>query len=591
MCQKTKLPLHSLRDKFLDLNIHAIVIPSSDPHQSEYPCKHWMLRQWISGFTGSAGTVVITRDKAGLWTDSRYFIQAEQELQGSEFILFRQGQEDTPSINEFLRTELSDGQVVALNYKMWSQADIESIQEYLIEYGIHTVLEHQPAEVIWDEFNRPKLPVGTIFEHDPIFAGASVQEKLSLVRSEMKQLDVRQHLVTTLDDIAWLFNLRGNDVDFNPIFLSYAIIESEKATVFVDIDKIDSETRMRLDQQEVSLEDYNKIDKHLTRLTDNILVNPADCNGYLFKCIPSKLMVAGQTISRLLKARKNNIEISHIEHAMVKDAKALAKAFHHLYQNLGKITEAMFAKYIAQMRSAEDHYYGESFPAIVGYQSNGAIVHYRPQKGESAIIQPEGLLLCDSGGQYYDGTTDITRTIAVGPLTEEQKVNYTNVLKGHIAIDQAIFPTGTAGGQLDPLARQFLWNSGKNFGHGTGHGVGYFLNVHEPPQGISPGVGSRSTTPFEVGMITSNEPGYYEENSYGIRIENLIVCEESDFEGYLKHRHLTLFPIDTTPIIRDMMTKSEILWINQYHELVQHKILHHLPKDLQSWFRNLCQKI
>lgn len=591
MCQKTKLAVKTLRERFFDLNIHAIVIPSTDPHQSEYLCNHWKMRQWISGFTGSAGTIVITREKAGLWTDSRYFLQAEQELEESEFKLFKQGLKETPSINDFLKTELSEGNIVALNHKIWSQDELELKRNSLYEVGIEISIEHQPVEQVWNKLNRPELPKGEIFQHQELYVGASIQEKLAKIRLEMKGYEVDRHLITTLDDIAWLLNLRGNDVDFNPVFLSYVVVEDDQTILFIDPKKIDAKTKCHLENQGVFIKDYEDITSYLAQVDRKILVNPKDCNGYLYQCISSDLIVHGMTITRLLKACKNSKEISHIENAMIKDGVALAKAFHHLFQNIGAITEAEFAMYIAQMRNEQLLYYGESFPAIVGYQSNGAIVHYRPQLGKSALIKATGLLLCDSGGQYQDGTTDITRTVAVGPVTPQQKVDYTNVLKGHIAIDQTIFPEGTTGGELDSLARQFLWKSGKNFGHGTGHGVGYFLNVHEPPQGISPGNGIRSITPFQIGMITSNEPGYYEDSSYGIRLENLVVCEASEHEGYLRHRHLTLFPFDTSLLVQELLTQDEVDWINKYHDLVQEKVTNHLPIEIKSWFRGLCQKI
>ncbi len=585
-----------LKQRFSDLNIHAIVVPSADPHQSEYLADHWKLREWISGFTGSAGTLVITRDQAGLWTDSRYYLQGEHELEGSGITLYRDGQEDVPSITEFLLDELDDGQVVSINPLMWSQAGVQNLSKKLLEVGITVSTDHRLAEEIWDELGRPLLPKKEVFVHDISFAEISVLDKLAAVREDMLDPElvtrpVEQHLITSLDDIAWLFNLRGYDIAYNPVFLSYAVVRAEDAILFIDPTKVSDEVREHLAKARVSILPYQKIRDFLKGNTATTLVNPNDCNALLYNLIDPQLIVEGPTITRLMKACKTDLEISHIDQVMIKDGVALAHAFYEMYQRIGEITESEFAALIAQKRSEQDHYYGESFPAIVGYQSNGAIVHYRPPQEGSALIEAEGLLLCDSGGQYFDGTTDITRTIAVGPVTQVQKESYTLVLKGHIAIDQAVFLDGTTGGEIDILARQYLWRNGQNYGHGTGHGVGYFLNVHEPPQGISPGSGSRNKTALEPGMLTSNEPGYYEDGAYGIRIENLIVCEESDHAGFLKHRHVTLFPLDTSIILYDLLTKEEVNWINTYHALVAKKLLPHLSGSVAEWVRQSCQPI
>ena len=585
-----------LKQRFFDLNIHAIVIPSADPHQSEYLADHWKLREWSSGFSGSAGTVVITRDQAGLWTDSRYYLQGEQELEGSGITLYRDGQDGVPSITEFLSETLSEGQVVSLNPLMWSQAGVQNLTKKLSKSGITVSTDHRVAEEIWDQLDRPQLPNDEVFVHDLSFAEISVEDKLRAVREDMLDDEVvsqavSQHLITTLDDIAWIFNLRGYDIAYNPVFLSYAVVRAEDAILFIDPVKVTDEVKEHLAKAKVSILSYDEIGRFLKGNTSDILVNPNDCNAHLYNLIDPKYIVEGPTITRLMKACKTDLEMNHIDQVMIKDGVALAQAFYEMYQRIGQITEGEFAALIANKRSQQDHYYGESFPAIVGYQANGAIVHYRPPTEGSAIIKAEGLLLCDSGGQYYNGTTDITRTIAVGPVTQAQKESYTRVLKGHIAVDQAVFLDGTTGGEIDILARQYLWRNGQNYGHGTGHGVGYFLNVHEPPQGISPGSGSRNKTVLEPGMLTSNEPGFYEDGAYGIRIENLIVCEESDHEGFLTHRHVTLFPLDTSLIAYDMLTKEEVNWINTYHELVAEKLLPHLSGSVAEWMRMSCQPI
>jgi len=335
---------------------------------------------------------------------------------------------------------------------------------------------------------------------------------------------------------------------------------------------------------------YDDILDDLSAVDQPILVDPDLCVVGLMEKIPADYVKYGSTPSRTIKACKTQVQISHIEQAMVKDGIALAHAFYHLDQHLGNITEYQFAEKIAECRSQQEGYKGESFPAIVGYEANGAIVHYRPEP-DSPIIQPKGLLLCDSGGQYLDGTTDITRTIAVGPTTDEQREMYTRVLKGHIALDAAVFPKGKVGRDLDVFARMHLWKAGKDFGHGTGHGVGYFLNVHEAPQSISPGKSSRANVVFQKGMFTSNEPGYYKDGEYGIRIENLIICEDAEQEGFLKHRHLTLFPMDTSIIVRSLLTREEVNWINTYHDLCRGKLLPNLNGPIKDWMIKRCKDI
>jgi len=590
------MPIKRLKQRLFDVNIHAIVIPSADPHQSEYLADHWKVREWISRFSGSAGSVVITRDKAGLWTDSRYYLQAEKELAGTGIELYRDGEDGVPTIIDFLIDELDEDSVVSLNPWMWSHHAIQNFKSRLHEGRLQVSTDYRLAEEIWEDSNRPSLPSDDVFIHDIQFAEISVMDKITAVRNDLRDKDiidqpVSQHLITSLDDIAWLLNLRGYDIAYNPVFLSFVVIRSEDAILFVDQNKVSPEVKEHLAQAQVTIRAYDDIIGFLKGNDSSILVNPHDCNAYLYNLIDEKLITDGPTISRLIKARKARVEINHIDEVMIKDGVALAHAFYEMYQRIGDITEAQFAALIAQKRSEQQHYYGESFPAIVGYQANGAIVHYRPPHEGSAMIEPKGLLLCDSGGQYFDGTTDITRTIAVGPVSDAQKESYTRVLKGHIAIDTAVFPDGTTGGMLDILARQHLWKNGQNYGHGTGHGVGYFLNVHEPPQGISPGTGSRNRTAIEPGMLTSNEPGYYEDGAYGIRIENLIVCEESHQEGYLKHRHVTLFPLDTSIIVYDMLTKDEVRWINDYHALVEEKLMPHLSGPIAGWMSKSCEHI
>ena len=593
MCQKILDRINLVQLSLAEKDLNAFIIPSADPHQSEYLPDYWKIREWLSGFTGSAGTLVITGKESCLWTDSRYFLQAEEELRNTGIILQRMGEKGVPTIVTYLCDQLEDGSKVGLNPLMWSHKATLHYKNKLLEKNISISTHHNPAEEVWNKDDRPSLPKEQIFIHPLEFATRSVEEKLKQVREGMKESHVEHHLITTLDDIAWLYNLRGSDVAFNPVFLAFTVINQEGALLFVDEEKINNDVKDHLSHNRVEVRPYDSISSYLSTLKGKILVNPEDCNEAIYKSIDEQNIEEGSTISRMLKACKTSAEIEHIERAMIKDGLALAHAFYELFERLidRPMTEAEFAAVIAERRSEQEGYYGESFPAIIGYQSNGAIVHYRPHPNTSATIKPEGLLLCDSGGQYFDGTTDITRTVAMGPTSQEQREAYTRVLKGHIAIDKAVFPQGTTGGNLDILARQYLWRNGQNFGHGTGHGVGYFLNVHEPPQGISPGPGTRATTAFKPGMLTSNEPGYYETGTYGIRIENLIVTEKSEFEGYLKHRHLTLFPIDTSIIIGAMLHKEEVEWVNDYHEKVEAALIPHLSGPVRDWMIQQCKRI
>lgn len=588
---KVKELAKKVKNEIFRLNIHAIIIPSADPHLSEYLPEHWMMREALSGFTGSAGTLLMTTKEDGLWTDSRYFLQGEEELSGSGIKLFKQGFEDTPSIIDYLKSTLSSGEKVGLHPKLFSVKAYEDLKKTLSGLDIEVVLIEGLLENIWED--RPALPKQAIFEHINAFHESDTGEKIAKIRAEMAEMNVQEHLVTSLDDIAWIFNLRGSDVVHNPVFLSFAVIGQDQSHLFTTVplpDKIAAD----LASKGIVVKEYDKIHSFLAERTLPILVNPSDCNIALFQSIPEELVVRGKTISRWLKAKKSPVELAHIDKAMIKDGIALTHSFFALYESLARkefMTEAQFAALIATHRSQQNHYYGESFPAIVGYEGNGAIVHYRPKAGDSATILDKGLLLCDSGGQYHDGTTDITRTIALGEVSEDQKTHYTLVLKGHIAVDTAVFPEGTTGGQLDVLARQFLWQHGLDYGHGTGHGVGYFLNVHEPPQGIAPGKASRAITAFEPGMLTSNEPGYYRSGAYGIRIENLIVVEKSENPGYFKHRHVTLFPIDTSLVVPQLLTKKEVRWLNAYHELVASKLIPHLSPEHAAWMQKACRAI
>ncbi|MFT6809855.1 MAG: Xaa-Pro aminopeptidase [Saprospiraceae bacterium] len=589
MCQKNISKIKGLREEMLKKNISAIVIPNCDPHNSEYLADHWKKIPWISGFTGSAAIVVITAESAGLWTDSRYFIQGEAELKDSEVQLQKMGLQDKNTPIKWLQKNLKKGDTVAMTGDMWPHAEISKYINSLTKQEINVQTTIDLISTIWIE-RRPALPASPIFPHDLKYAGVSTREKLQTIRNQMKDQDVAWHLVTTLDDIAWICNLRGHDVSYNPVFLAYMLIGKSEAYLYIDEKKQTDSILQNLNDAGIKARSYYNIASDLQDLKERTLVNPEDCNQYLYETIPVDQVVEGITISRLLKACKNTIECQHIEKMMVKDGIALVNSFYWLDQNIDTepITEATFADKIAFFRSQQEGYYGESFPAIVGYKSNGAINHYRPHHDSALQLKREGILLCDSGGQYVDGTSDITRTIALGTPKEEQKRAFTLVLKGHISLDSIQYPRGTTGSQLDVLARQHLWQAGMNYGHGTGHGVGFFMNVHEPPQGFAPGTGSRATTELLPGMFSSNEPGYYKDGEYGIRIENLVITQKSTIEGFLCHHNVTLYPMDLNMIDVSLLSPHDIDWINEYQIRVYAALSPLLFGEIKRWFEKQC---
>jgi Xaa-Pro aminopeptidase len=582
-----------LREKMLSNNIDAYIIPSSDPHQSEYAPTHWQSREWISGFTGSAGTVVVTQEHAGLWTDSRYFIQAEEELSNSEIKLHKIIDRSQPEHIVWLSENLKSTNTVAIDAPLFSVNQKNSYEKILSQRQIELKVTNDLISSIWSD--RPKIPKTEIFNLELKFAGKSRRAKVNDVRSQMKNLDVGFHLITTLDDIAWLLNLRGRDVHCNPVFVSFMVITIQDCFLFINKSKVNNELKLQLDNDNITILPYDSINTYLKNLntSDSILIDPSTINLSLKESLSNTNIINGKMPSQLAKAKKNEIEIDNIRKCMVKDGLALTHAFYSLEYTLknGSIKEYEFANVIAKKRSEQNAYFGESFDAIVGYNGNGAIVHYHPTVENSSTITSDGILLVDSGGQYFDGTTDITRTIALSKPNDEQKNAYTRVLKGHIALDRAVFPYGTTGGQLDILARQYLWEDQLNFLHGTGHGVGFFLNVHEGPHSISPGQSLMTRHKIELGMLTSNEPGYYKANEYGIRIENLILTVNAEKEGFLKFETVTLFPIDTQLIDLNLMNSDEIKWLNDYHIKVYNSLSPHLEEKYRLWLKDKCQKI
>ena len=590
---KTIEKLNHLRDLMKKNRIDAYIIPSSDPHISEYLPDYWKSRSWISGFTGSAGTVVVTQKKAALWADSRYFLQAEKELAGSGIDLCKMGLPETPSMEAWLISQLKNGDVVGFDGNVFQTTSAKSLMETLQKSKIKSNPNLNLISPIWDK--RPKPPKGKAFIQELKYTGKSVSEKLTEVRKVMQQKGATAYIICALDEVCWLFNIRGNDIDFNPVVLSYGYIDNEKAILFIDTEKIDEHIANELIEQGVSLKKYCKVEKQLRKLGkhDSIFVDPSKINYFLYSAIPCKVKkIEGIGIVTELKAQKNSIELESIRNAMIEDGIAMVEFLSWFGSNIGKtkITELSTAKKLAEFRSKRNKFISESFSPIVGYADHGAIVHYSATKETDYEIKQKGFLLIDSGGQYKCGTTDITRTINLGKPTEEEKNDYTLVLKGHIQLAMAKFPVGTRGSQLDTLARMAMWNQNINYGHGTGHGVGCFLNVHEGPMQIRPD----NHLPIEVGEVLSNEPGLYRAGKHGIRIENLVTCTldtDNEFGKFLKFETLTLCPIDTKPIKVEMLLEEEKEWLNNYHKMVYERISPFLKGESKTWLKEKTNKI
>jgi len=583
--------LSDLRKSMKAKGLDAYIIPSNDVHQSEYVADHWNCRNWISGFTGSSGLVIVTTEHAGLWTDSRYFIQAEMELKDSEIELHKPNDRFAPEHITWLNENLPKGAIIGMDGDLCTIGQFESYSKILKTTEKELKIAYDLFDEIWED--RPIIPINKIFEHDVAYAGKSRSKKIEEIKSEMKTKGVNHHLVTTLDDIAWIFNIRGSDVEFNPVAVAFAIISINSTTLYIDDKKISGELKTKLLSDDISIKPYKSVIRDLSDLnkSESILIDRSVTSVNLYNSISCNV-VEDKTISTLMKGIKNAVEIQHTREVMAKDGAAIAKTFYWLEQQLKnniKVTEADVGDKLAENRSIMDDYVGESFPAIVGYKGNGAIIHYRAMHDTCKTLKKDGILLVDSGGQYLNGTTDITRTIALGTPSKEEKRNFTLVLKGNISLSQITFPKGITGIQLDPLARMHLWNQGLNYGHGTGHGVGFFLNVHEGPQGFT-GINSiRGKEPFQEGMITSNEPGYYKKEEYGIRIENLMITVPSEHKDFLEFETVTLYPIDLKLIDESIFAKKEKAWLNKYHYHVLKMIGPYLEGDIKSWFESKCR--
>lgn len=590
-----ELRLARLRELMKREHLSAFIFPSTDAHQSEYVADHWRGREWISGFNGSAGTAVVTMKSAALWTDSRYFLAAEEQLEDTEYQLMRLKMEGTPTIAEWLGKELQDVQSpeVGLDGMVNSYNYVKDLSCSLRKLGGITLRTNlDPLEQIWE--NRPSLPANPV-EIQPLeYAGETLASKVVRIRKSLRELHADGMLVSALDDIAWTLNLRGTDVHCNPVFVSYLLIESDKVSLFVDDNKLSPEVKQYLQDNQVSLYNYNKVEKCLESYSEyNILLDGDETSYYLWKTVKCQEIVAAASPIPAMKAVKNNAEIEGYRSAMLKDGVAMVKFLKWLKPAVeaGGQTEISIDEKLTSLRAEQKLFRDISFDTIAGYAQHGAIVHYEATPETDVVLKPEGLILIDSGAQYQDGTTDITRTIALGAVSEEMKHIYTLVLKAHIQLELVKFPDGASGTQLDAVGRECMWREGYNFLHGTGHGVGSYLCVHEGPHQIRM---EWMPTPLRAGMTLTDEPGLYLAGKFGVRIENTVLISDymsTEFGKFLQIEPLTLCPIDTTPIDVDMLLPEEIDWLNAYHHSVYEKLSPFLDEEEKIWLENATKPI
>ncbi|MDR0687195.1 MAG: aminopeptidase P family protein [Prevotellaceae bacterium] len=568
--------------------LHAFIIPSTDAHMSEYIPERWEARRWISGFTGSAGTVVVTLGKAGLWTDSRYFLQAADELRGSEITLFKDRLPDTVSIPSWLMSQLPGGARVGVDGNVYSAKDALALQSELGEKSIALVPDFDPFDEIWG--NRPALPKTPVAVHSLEWAGEAARQKIEKALAEAGKYGANALWVSSLDTIAWLLNIRGSDVPYNPVAVAHAFLSREQTVLFIDKDKVPPAVALHLEREGVAVAGYHETADFLAKTQGlQVCLDSAKLSFALYNAIAERnRVVDALSVADRLKSIKNETEIAGFRRAMLRDGVALVRFFMWLEEAAptGNVTEYAVCLKLKELRSRQENFAGESFHTIAGYAANGAINHYHPSAEHSATVGGEGFLLIDSGGQYLDGTTDITRTVAVGDLTDDMKRDYTLVLKGNINLSRAIFPAGTRGSQIDMLARKAMWEHGVNYLHGTGHGVGHYLNVHEGPHSIRP---EENPVVLRVGMVATNEPGVYRDYRYGVRTENMMLTRRvmtTDFGDFYGFEILTLCPIDTTPIVREMMTDEETAWLNAYHRAVYEKLSPRLSDAEKAWLKD-----
>jgi len=586
--------LQLLRELMRAKGVDAVIIPGTDPHQSEYVSDHWKFRDWVSGFTGSNGTVVVTHEKASLWTDSRYFLQAEMELEGSDIELQQvEYRGELEVIMQWLAKCMREDDTLAIDGRLFSLMEANRLEQICGENGFLLATDFYPADAIWTD--RPSIPMNEAFIHDEEYAGEDVESKLTRTLERVEDYGADSILITALDEIAWLLNLRGSDVAFTPVAIAFFYMSDGDRTLFIDEDKVTKEVRDYLRQYKVRIKGYDEVEKFLEKrnLGDTIMLDPnkvSDTLGQAMMCGK----VYGPSPVEALKAIKNEVQIEGFRHAMERDGAALVRLFKWIEETApsGTINELDVWERGKLERAKSELYRDDSFEMICGYREHGAIVHYSATPETASTLQGEGLLLVDSGAQYLDGTTDITRTITLGNPTEQEKHDFTLVLKGHLALSRAKFPVGTTGVQLDALARMPLWQENMTYGHGTGHGLGHFLGCHEGPHSIN---GRLNPVSLKPGMVTSNEPGLYKEGEYGIRTENILLVVEGakteHFGDFLEFETLTLFPYDTRLIDLSMLSPEEVKQINDYHAVVLERLTPYLNEEEAIWLNKKCEVI
>ena len=585
ICHRIEL----FRSFMSEKGLNAFIVVSSDPHSSEYVADRWKCREWVSGFDGSAGTVVITADKALLWTDSRYWLAADKALAGTGIELMKDGLAETPSITDWLSENLKKGDVVGVDTTVCTVVDFAAWKAPLASCGIKTETVNDPFDELWH--NRPAVPLSMAEIMPDDVAGESASSKIARLREALKKEGVDGMVVTMLDEVAWLTNLRGNDVEYNPVLVSYMIVTGEDAVLYIDDCKLTDEVKAYLQSQGISVAPYSGIWQALKEYEkDTLMIHTNKCNAAVALSIGKKVVYRSNSPIALMKAVKNEVEIKGFERAMLSEGVAMVKLLRWLKPAVDKggVTELDVDAKLTELRSADTSFRGLSFATIAAYGENAAIVHYEPTPAENALLAPKGFLLLDCGGQYQCGTTDITRTIALGPLTDEEKEDYTRVLRGHISLAMAKFPKGTCGTQLDVLARQWLWQAGENYLHGTGHGVGHFLNVHEGPHQIRM---NNIPTHLVPGMTVTNEPGLYKAGRHGIRIENTMVVKyyrEGEFGEFYELSPLTLCPIDKTPVIPELLGDDAREYLNSYHAMVYEKLSPYLEGEDLEYLKESC---
>ncbi|OFS88426.1 peptidase M24 [Oligella sp. HMSC05A10] len=582
--------IQALRERMAAHGLSAWIVYSADPHLSEYLPEHWSQREYLSGFTGSAGFMAVTQKQAALWTDSRYWVQAEAQLQGSGIELMKLGAKGVPSLEQWICAQLSPAQVVGVNGMALSVAQAQQLEQQFAAAELAMQVDLELLDAFWTA--RPPLPQAPIYEHEERFAGAPRREKIGRVRQAMQELGASWHLISSLDDIAWLLNLRGSDVDYNPVFLSHLLLSEADAYLFVDEQKLSPELKQQLPHDGVVLKPYEAVQAvlaaQLAHDACSLLIDPARTAWAIVQPYMKQVQLRLNP-SQGFKAQKTAKEIAHIRHAMEKDGAALCEFFAEFERRLQageQLSELDVDSLITEARARQPDFVCPSFATIAGFNANGALPHYRALPENHAMLEGDGLLLIDSGGQYLDGTTDITRVVPIGTITAAHKKDVTLVLKGMVNLSMAVFPVNEPGPNLDAIARLPLWQHGLDFGHGTGHGVGYFLNVHEGPQVISHYGFGRAHTEMKEGMITSNEPGLYRTGQWGVRIENLVLNQsayKTEFGEFLRFETLTLCPIDTRCIDVALLTETERAWLNSYHAEVRERLSPYVTGEAKDW--------